>query len=113
MAKKVKKKEQGFDFDKAYKEFSKLADSGGLKDDLSFQTVFKEFKRMKLVCDEMYTKIEEVGVSYQEEGSKGQITYKTNPLNKEYISAHKALVGTCETLKRMSENVNKVEDNWL
>lgn len=108
-----KKVEDGFDFEKAYQEILDKAKDNGMADDMVFQTLMKEFKRMKQVCDELYTKIEEVGVCYQEETFKDRQVFKSNPLTKEYVSAHKTLVSTCGELNEMLAKVSTSKNDWL
>lgn len=110
MARKPKEKE--FDFDKAYKDFMEKAENAGISNDMLFQTMMKEFKRLKQLSDEFYAGIEKMGVSYVEAGSKGQPTFKANPLNKDYLNANKALVLTCEKIGDYLEKVPMTtEDN--
>lgn len=111
MAKK-KEKVESFDFEKAYNDLVTQAYASGLKDDMTFNTLLNEFKRVKNVCDELYTKISEVGVAYKETGSKGQVTFKSNPLTKDYLSANKTLVVICGELKEYIAKIG-VESDWL
>lgn len=95
-----------FDFEKAYEDLLTRADEVGMSDDVIFQTLMKEFKRMKNICDKLYAGIEQDGVSFIGEGSMGQEVYKSNPLVKDYVSAHKTLVSTCGELNKLLANVS-------
>ena len=107
-----KKKE--FDFEKSYREFMKQAEDNGLSDNMMFQTLMKEFKRIKEICDSLYKGIEEIGAAFVEEVSKGQQVYKTNPCIKDYVSAHKTLVSTSESIKNLLAKVPQNNENdWL
>lgn len=108
------KKEKEFDFEKAYEEYMKKAEQLGLADNLVFNTQMKEFKRMKTVCDELYHGIEENGVAFIEENSRGKEVYKANPLTKDYVSAHKTLILTSATIEKLLANFgSSTEDDWL
>lgn len=102
-----------FDFEKAYQEILQQAEENGAENDMVFQTLMREFKRMKKVCDELYTKLDEVGIAYQEVGSMGQTTFKSNPLVNEYVKAHKTLVSTCASLKDYLDKFKMANDDFL
>lgn len=108
-------KTKEFNFEEAYAQILKDAEEAGLADDVVFRTTVKEFKRMKDLCDKIYDGIDDV--SLEGVGSKGQTVFKSNPLIKDYVSAHKALIGTCTELRKMLEAFNKPqqtdEDDWL
>lgn len=107
------KKEKEFDFEKSYNEILVKAENAGLSDDAVFQTMMKEFKRMKNICDELYKGIEEQGVSYVEETFKGRETFKSNPLTNDYVKAHRILVSTCGEIRKILANISTNEDDWL
>lgn len=107
------KKEKEFDFDKAYNEILSKAESAGLSEDAVFQTMMKEFKRMKQICDELYKGIEAQGVSYVEETYAGRTVFKSNPLTNDYVKAHRILVSTCGEIRKILANISTSEDDWL
>lgn len=97
--------EDNFDFDKSYEELLEKAQSIGFDKDMVFQTTMKEYKRLKLLCDRMVEEIDSQPIADMQEGSKGNLQYKSNPVIKDYISGHKALVSTGITLSKMLEGV--------
>lgn len=103
-------KEKKFDFEEACQQITESAKKCGMEDDVVFQTLFKEFKRIKNVCDELYKSIEARGVAYYEEGTKGQQIYRSNPSTKEYVTAHKTLVSTCSALRDILPDTENDED---
>lgn len=114
MGKKKKKETTEFDFEKSYNDILEQAKTNGLENDLVFQTLIKEFRRMKELCDRMTEEIDRQPIADMVEGSKGQYQYKSNPVIKDYISGHKALVSTSAALKELLANVNTSNDNdWL
>lgn len=103
-----------FNFDVAYEEYMKKAEQLGLADDIVFNTQMKEFKRMKIICDELYKGIEENGVAFVEESFKGRSVYKSNPLTKDYVSAHKTLILTSAQIAKLLANFGSLnDDEWL
>lgn len=103
-----------FNFDVAYEEYMKKAEQIGLADDIVFNTQMKEFKRIKNICDELYKGIEENGVSFIEQNSRGHDVYKANPLTKDYVSAHKTLILTSAQIEKLLANFGSAqEDDWL
>lgn len=100
------KKEKEFDFEKVYNEILERAKDSGMSDDMVFQTLMKEFYRMKNVCDQLYKGIEETGVSIHQPNTNGAIILKANPLTNEYVKAHKTLVSTATELNELLENIN-------
>lgn len=106
------KKEKEFDFDTSYQALLDKAEELGVSEDLIFQTLLKEFKRMKKVCDDLYNGIEENGMIYVVE-QRGQEMLKSNPLTKEYVSAHKTLVLTCGSIQKLLANISTSNDDWL
>lgn len=106
----MRKASKEFDFEKALAKIMQAAIENGMQDDVIFNTLIKEFQRMKKVCDDLYAKIEEVGVCYEEETFKGRVTFKGNPLVNEYVKAHKTLVATCTELNKILAIVQKSED---
>lgn len=111
--KDMTKKEKEFDFEKSYDELLEKAKKVGLSDDAVFQTMMKEFKRMKSICDELYDGIEKQGVSYTEETFKGREVFKSNPLTNDYVKAHRILVSTCGEIRKIFANIQTNEDDWL
>lgn len=107
------KKNDEFDFEKSYQDLMNQAKDSGLWNDMVFQTLMKEFKRLKNVCDLLYKQVDSLGVSYTEVGSMGQTTLKSNPATKEYVTAHKTLVNTCSALKEMLAKVGNSDNDWL
>lgn len=101
-----------FNFEEAYNAILKRAESCGMSEDMIFQTTMKEFRRMKELCDRMAEDIEMSRISDDEMGSKGQYTHKTNPVIRDYVTAHKALISTSMALKEMLAKVGS-EDDWL
>jgi len=103
-----------FDFEKALKDILEQAEKQGLADDMVFQTLLEEFRRTKGFCDELYRGIKEQGAFYKEKGSMGQDTFKSNPLNKDYVSMQKQLIATCDSLKEKLANISSdgEEDNF-
>lgn len=110
---KKKEAEQEFNFEKAYQEILDEAKKVGMDQDVTFQTLMKEFRRMKYVCDRLYEALEKCDLVYEEESFKGRMVTKTNPIVKEYVQAHKVLVSTSETLQDTLANFPRNEDDWL
>lgn len=106
-------KTKDFDFEKAYKDFMKSAKENGLTKDIKFNTLMEEFKRIKKICDDLYEKINEKGVCFVETGSMGQESFKSNPLNKDYISAQKNLLATFSAINDLLAKVPQTQDDWL
>lgn len=113
-------KEKEFDFDKSYEDLLQEAEKVGKRDDVLFQTLMKEFSRVKVLCDRMNKELENGEIAGMSVGSRGNEVYKSNPVIKDYISAHKALVATSLSIHKMladfetAEN-EKPKDNgdWL
>lgn len=106
------KKEKEFNFDEAYNSIMEQAKRVGMDNDMVFQTQMKEFKRMKIMCDRLWESIEHSEVAYIEVGTKGQDIFKSNPLNKEYVSAHKTLISTSQAIKETLAKVG-TDGDWL
>lgn len=106
--------EKEFDFEKSYNDILERAKENEMYDDMIFQTLMREFKRVKELCDRMVEELNETQIASEQEGSKGQYTYKSNPVIKDYIAAHKALVSTSVQLEKMLANVSVSDgDNGL
>lgn len=106
------RKEKEFDFEKAYQDILDRAMACGKADDMVFQTLMREFKRMKNVCDQLYKGIEENGVSLEQPNTNGDIIFKANPLTNEYVKAHKTLVSTSSELNKLLLDINGEEEDY-
>lgn len=107
------KKPKEFDFEKSYNEFMVLAKDKGYENDMRFQSLMQEYRRIKLMSNNLYQEIELRGVSYLEVGSKGQETLKANPLNKDYINACKTLVVIHDKIGTFLDNIPTSNDDWV
>lgn len=107
-------KEKEFNFEKAYDTLMKDAKKNGYQDDMVFNTLIKEFKRVKILCDRLSEEIEANKIMFKDEGSKGQTVHKTNPAIKDYLASEKALVTTSQALKDYLDNITTDDsDDWL
>ena len=107
----AKKKTEVFDFDKSAKLLLEEAERKGLADDLIFKTQFKEFKRMNSLCDLLYKEIEEGELTELAYSREGKETIKSNPLIKDYTTAHKTLITTANSLFKLLDSVKVVVED--
>lgn len=106
--------EKEFDFEKSYNDILEKSKEVGMYDDMVFQSLMKEFKRVKLLCDRMDEELNEQPVASEQEGSKGQYTYKSNPVIKDFLAAQKNLVNICNALEKKLANVgDNNSDDWM
>lgn len=103
----------GFDFDEAYEKLLEGAKATGMYDDIGFQTLMREFKNLNTLCIRMKEDIDDSNISDVTEGSKGQLTWKSNPVIKDYNTTVKNLVLVCNALEKKLANVSTNEDDWL
>lgn len=103
-----------FDFDLYVARTLEQAAKGGIAENITFKSIFNEFVRMKRICDRLYKAIEEDDVYKEALGSRNQEVYKSNPLTKDYINAHKTLVSTAASLQKFLDSVatNDEEDDY-
>ena len=101
-----------FNFEKSLKIIKKAIQENGLQEDMVLNTLLTEFIRLKKVCDELYAKIDEVGVCYEEETFKGRKAFKQNPLVNEYVKAHKTLVATGSELEKYIEKLGTTKEEY-
>lgn len=102
-----------FDFDLYVARTLEQAEKGGISENITFKSIFNEFVRMKRICDRLYEAIEADDVYKEALGSRNQEVYKSNPLTKDYINAHKTLVSTASALQKFLDNVStEKEDDY-
>lgn len=109
-----KKFDANFDFDALAQKTVKEAERCGVAESITFKSIFSEFCRIKKLCDRLFDEIENGDVFENAIGSKGQHTYKSNPLIKDYTNAHKTLVSTATSLQKYLDSVKPKdeEDNY-
>lgn len=100
-----------FDFDTYVARTLEAAEKGGISENITFKSIFNEFVRMKRICDRLYAALDEDDVYKEGLGSRNQEVYKSNPLIKDYINAHKTLVSTASALQKFLDNVATEEED--
>lgn len=99
-----------FDFDLYVSRTLEQAEKGGISENITFKAIFNEFVRMKHICDRLYEAIEADDVYKEAMGSRKQEVFKSNPLTKDYINAHKTLVSTATSLQKFLDNVKTKDE---
>lgn len=103
--------EATFNFDEAYNKLLEGAKESGMYDDIGFQTLMREFRNLNNLCLRMKADIDSNTISDFTEGSKGQLTWKTNPVIKDYNTTVKNLVLICNALEKKLANINDIQDS--
>lgn len=106
-----KKFNSDFDFDALAEKTVKEAEQCGVAESITFKSIFSEFCRIKKLCDRLFDEIENGDVFENALGSRGQQTYKSNPLIKDYTNAHKTLVATATALQKYLSSVKPKDDD--
>lgn len=108
-----KKGTVSFKFEEAYKTIMEQAKKSGMWDDMIFQTLMREFKSANELCKRLKKDLDDCEISFNEEGSRGQIVKKSNPVIKDYVAAQKNLVSISKALEEKLANVKPNEDDWM
>lgn len=100
-----------FDFEKAYADILAQAKENGMYNDMGFQTLMREFSNLNELCLRMKADVDVNSISDFTEGSKGQLTWKTNPVIKDYNTTVKNLVLVCNALEKKLANIDDIQDS--
>lgn len=108
----ARKKTNGeFNFEETAKRFLEEAEKKGLLDNLNFKVQFKELCRMNKLCDDMYHDLEGEDLTTAAFSREGKETIKSNPLIKDYTTAHKTLITTSNSIQKMLDNIKVVVED--
>lgn len=100
-----------FNFEETYNRILDQAKENGMYDDMIFQTLMREFKSVNELCIRLKEDIDNEQVSNTEEGSRGQLVLKSNPVIKDYLAAQKNLVNISAALEKKLANVDVKTDS--
>ena len=100
---------ESFNFTEYAQRLLDEAEAKGIKDNLIFKTQFKEFCRLNSLCDRMWGEIDNGTLTEPAYGKKGEETVKSNPLIKDYTTAHNTLITTANSLFKLLDSVKAVE----
>lgn len=103
--------EKEFNFEETYNNILEQAKETGMYEDMVFQTLMREFKNVNDLCIRLKEDIDMQQVSNTEEGSRGQLQLKSNPVIKDYLAAQKNLVNISSALEKKLANVGQIEDS--